>query len=450
MNEKLAKRFFGTDGIRGKVGGSMMNAQFALDLGCAIGKVFSLQNNRKVKVILGKDTRISGYLLESALQAGLLSAGVDVLALGTVPTPTVSYLVRNTESDFGIVISASHNPFFDNGIKIFDSEGHKVLDEVQLLIESELDKRHVTEDSRSLGKLKHIESQVQEYEEYCERLIKGSEVFASINIVMDCANGATYKIAPRILEKSGASLVTLGTEPNGFNINENCGSTDISVLQKTVVDQNADIGIAFDGDGDRLMLVDHQGEIVDGDQIIFALASGKKKYGTMEGGVVGTHMSNLGLPLALSSMDIPFERAEVGDRYVMQMLLEREWVLGAETSGHILNLDISHTGDAIVAALQVLELMSLMDLTLREIISGFEKFPQVLINVPFDNSSLWIKNMNLAEAVDDYQNQLGERGRIHIRASGTEPLVRVMVEGDDQKEVENIADDLSRIVKDSG
>jgi len=449
MNEKLAKRFFGTDGIRGEVGGAVMNGQFALDLGCAIGKVFSAQKNRKVKVILGKDTRISGYLFESALQAGLLSTGVDVWVLGTAPTPTVSYLVRNTESDFGIVISASHNRFFDNGIKIFDSEGHKVLDEIQLLIESELDVRHVTEDSRKLGKLKRIESEVREYEDYCERLIKGSEIFSNINIAMDCANGATYKIAPRILEKSGASLVTLGTEPNGFNINENCGSTDTSFLQKTVVKKKADIGIAFDGDGDRLMLVDHQGEIVDGDQIIFALAAGKKKYGIMEGGVVGTHMSNFGLQLGLSNMGIPFERAEVGDRHVMQKLLERRWVLGAETSGHILNLDISHTGDAIVAALQVLELMSIEDLSLKEIVSGFEKFPQVLINVPVDDSSLWMKNTDLGEAIDDYQVQLGERGRIYIRASGTEPLVRVMVEGDDQEEVKNIADDLGRIVKNS-
>ncbi len=449
MNEKLAKRFFGTDGIRGKVGGPIMNGQFALDLGYAIGKSFVTEGNKKITALLGKDTRISGYLFESALQAGLLSAGVNVSILGTVPTPVVSYLARNTDADLGVVISASHNPYFDNGIKIFDSDGNKISDEMQLLIESKLNKEHVIEDSKKLGRLRRIEYEFGIYEDFCERFMSGPEIFSGIKVAMDCANGATYRVAPRILEKTGASLVVVGAKPNGFNINENCGSTDTSVLQKLVIADNADVGIAFDGDGDRLMLVDHEGEIVDGDQIIFALAVGKKKYGTMKGGVVGTHMSNLGLQLALANIDIPFERTEVGDRYVMNALLERDWILGAETSGHILNLEASHTGDAIVAALQILELMRSMDLTLKEIVKEFEKFPQVLINVSVDRNSAWMQSANLAEAVDDYTNQLRGRGRIYIRASGTEPVVRVMVEGNDQQETKNIADDLSRILKNS-
>ena len=449
MNEILEKRFFGTDGIRGEVGGSVMNSQFAMSLGIAIGRSFVAKGNKPLNAILGKDTRISGYLFESALQAGLLSVGVNVSVLGTAPTPVISYLVRNTEADFGIVISASHNPYFDNGVKIFDSVGHKISDEIQLSIESNLQAEHSVENSRKLGRLRRIENEFGKYEEFCERFIEGPKVCSNMTVVMDCANGATYKIAPRILEKTGASLVMLGVNPDGFNINENCGSTDTSALQKAVVAKKADIGIAFDGDGDRLMLVDHEGEVVDGDQIIFALALGKKESGTIKGGVVGTHMSNLGLEIALAKRDIPFERAEVGDRYVMQALLESGWTLGAETSGHILNLDASHTGDAIVAALQVLELMHSMDMTLKEIVKGVEKFPQVLINVPVDNSRLWMQNLDLTEAVGNYQNQLGERGRIYIRASGTEPLVRVMVEGDDQTETSYIAEDLSRIIKDS-
>ena len=449
MNEILEKRFFGTDGIRGEVGGSVMNSQFAMSLGIAIGRSFVAKGNKPLNAILGKDTRISGYLFESALQAGLLSVGVNVSVLGTAPTPVISYLVRNTEADFGIVISASHNPYFDNGVKIFDSVGHKISDEIQLSIESNLQAEHSVENSRKLGRLRRIENEFGKYEEFCERFIEGPKVCSNMTVVMDCANGATYKIAPRILEKTGASLVMLGVNPDGFNINENCGSTDTSALQKAVVAKKADIGIAFDGDGDRLMLVDHEGEVVDGDQIIFALALGKKESGTIKGGVVGTHMSNLGLEIALAKRGIPFERAEVGDRYVMQALLESGWTLGAETSGHILNLDASHTGDAIVAALQVLELMHSMDMTLKEIVKGVEKFPQVLINVPVDNSRLWMQNLDLTEAVGNYQNQLGERGRIYIRASGTEPLVRVMVEGDDQTETSYIAEDLSRIIKDS-
>ena len=449
MNEILEKRFFGTDGIRGEVGGSVMNSQFAMSLGIAIGRSFVAKGNKPLNAILGKDTRISGYLFESALQAGLLSVGVNVSVLGTAPTPVISYLVRNTEADFGIVISASHNPYFDNGVKIFDSVGHKISDEMQLSIESNLQAEHSVENSRKLGRLRRIDNEFGKYEDFCERFIEGPEVCSNMTVAMDCANGATYKIAPRILEKTGASLVMLGVNPDGFNINENCGSTDTSVLQKAVVAEKADIGIAFDGDGDRLMLVDHEGEVVDGDQIIFALAVGKKESGTIKGGVIGTHMSNLGLEIALAKRDIPFERADVGDRYVMQALLESGWTLGAETSGHILNLDASHTGDAIVAALQVLEQMHSMDMTLKEIVKGVEKFPQVLINVPVDNSRLWMQNMDLTEAVGNYQNQLGKRGRIYIRASGTEPLVRVMVEGDDQKETSHIAEDLSRILKDN-
>ena len=445
----MPKKYFGTDGIRGRVNQGNINGEMFFKFGLAAGTYFKNLKKTKQTAIIAKDTRLSGYTLEPALVSGLASAGMHVYTLGPLPTNGLAMLTKRMKANMGIMITASHNPYFDNGIKIFDSDGNKISDEMQLLIESKLNKEHVIEDSKKLGRLRRIEYEFGIYEDFCERFMSGPEIFSGIKVAMDCANGATYRVAPRILEKTGASLVVVGAKPNGFNINENCGSTDTSVLQKLVIADNADVGIAFDGDGDRLMLVDHEGEIVDGDQIIFALAVGKKKYGTMKGGVVGTHMSNLGLQLALANIDIPFERTEVGDRYVMNALLERDWILGAETSGHILNLEASHTGDAIVAALQILELMRSMDLTLKEIVKEFEKFPQVLINVSVDRNSAWMQSANLAEAVDDYTNQLRGRGRIYIRASGTEPVVRVMVEGNDQQETKNIADDLSRILKNS-
>lgn len=447
MNDTHKERFFGTDGIRGKVGGVVINPRFALDLGSAIGKTFLSLGNSKSVAILGKDTRVSGYMLESALQAGLVSAGVDVSVLGTAPTPAIAYLVRETEANFGIVISASHNPYFDNGFKIFDFDGNKITDEIQFLIEAEFEKDGLVSDWRKIGRVRRIESDLRLYKEFCEGIIHSRGCFSGLSIVMDCANGAAYKIAPQIFEKTGASLTLLGTEPNGFNINENCGSTDTKVLQATVIEQKADIGISFDGDGDRLLLVNHKGEMVDGDQIIFALAAGKNRLGTLKGGVVGTQMSNFGLQAALSRLGIPFERVEVGDRHVKKRLLERGWVLGAETSGHILNLDISHTGDGIVAALQILNLMHSTNASLEELVSGFGKAPQVLINVPVKNPGLTMQTPRLIQAIDDYQAQLGKRGRVYIRASGTEPLVRVMVESDDLTEIEIIAKELSDIIE---
>ena len=441
--------YFGTDGIRGRVGGTVMNAQFMLRLGLALGKVFA-DEQRGLSLVLGKDTRVSGYMLESALESGLLSSGVNVLAMGVAPTPCISYVARNSNADLGVVISASHNPYTDNGIKVFDRDGNKLTSKIQDAIEDELQNDDPKHEYRKLGRIQRPSQPTLEYEAYCQSFIKEPRNFANASIVLDCANGATYKVAQRVFEKLGLSPICLGVDPDGTNINEGCGSTDTTVLQRRVVEEKADLGIAFDGDGDRLIMIDEFGEIVDGDEIVYAITCRKKELGTLIGGVVGTHMTNLGLELALAELNIPFVRADVGDRYIMETLREKQWTIGGETSGHIINLDAFHTGDAIISALQILEILGLMKITLSELVKPVKKLPQVLINVSTENPKIVMSSNKLAQVIDRFRSELGKEGRILIRPSGTEPLVRVMVEGRDREQLSAIAEELSNIAKSEG
>ena len=445
MTVAYKKLYFGTDGMRGPVGGPVMNASFMLRVGLAIGRVFA-KNNSSLAVI-GKDTRVSGYLFESSLQAGLISAGIDVLSLGTAPTPAVSHLVQTSNADFGIVISASHNPYFDNGIKLFNSEGLKISDEIEFAIERELENEFVSLDSDGLGSVNQYDEGLRQYEGFCENAIGSPCDLKGIKMVLDCANGATFDVAPEIFARMGATVTVIAAEPDGFNINDSCGSTDTEALQAKVISSNADLGIAFDGDGDRVIMVDHQGEIVDGDQILFCLANSRKASRKMLGGVVGTHMSNVGLELALQKLEIPFQRSEVGDRFVMQKLLENRWSIGGEASGHILNLDICPTGDAIVVALQVLSFMKSEGKSLRDMVGAMEKFPQVLVNIKREKRLTSTESNRLEAEVDINQRRLGGSGRIYIRPSGTEPLIRVMVEGEDRKLIDDVARELSEIIR---
>ena len=449
MKGSVKTNYFGTDGIRGSVGSEVMNAQFMLKLGLALGKVFA-DKRKGLKVVLGKDTRVSGYMLESALESGLLSSGADVLALGVAPTPCISYLARNSNADLGVVISASHNPYTDNGIKVFDRDGNKLSSKIQSAIEDELQNAAPKYEDRNPGRIQRPPHPTYEYEAYCQSFIKEPRNFANVTIVLDCANGATYKVAQRVFENLGLSPIYMGVDPDGTNINEGCGSTDTTVLQSRVVEKKADLGIAFDGDGDRLIMIDEFGEIVDGDEIVYAIACRKKESGTLIGGVVGTHMTNLGLESALAELNIPFVRADVGDRYIMETLREKQWTLGGETSGHIINLDACHTGDAIISALQILEILGSKMVTLSELVKPVKKLPQVLINVSTEDPKMVMSSKKLAKGIDRFRSELGKEGRILIRPSGTEPLVRVMVEGQDREQSIAIAEELSNIAKSEG
>ncbi len=446
MKAKPKKRYFGTDGIRGRVGGPVINADFVMRLGLCLGQVLGKKQG-SANVIVGRDTRLSGDMLEAALASGLLSAGANVWSLGVSSTPCISYSVRKTDADLGVVISASHNPYADNGIKLFDGDGDKLSADVQDLLEFELQKEYKKNQHQNLGKMQRQENLTCEYEDYCQNSFQGLSDFLGLSIVLDCANGATFNVAPRVFEKLGFAPIYLGVNPDGTNINKGCGSTDTTLLQKTVMEKRADLGIAFDGDGDRLIMVDEFGGIVDGDELIYALASWKRKLGTLTGGVVGTHMTNLGLELALADINVPFVRSNVGDRYVMDKLKEKKWALGGETSGHIINLDTCHTGDAIINALQILEIIGLTALSLSELVGPVEKLPQVLINVPTKNPNAIMSSEKLAKKTDAFRRELGDDGRILIRSSGTEPLVRVMVEGRDRAQSVSIAQELSQIVK---
>ena len=449
MKSNTKANYFGTDGIRGRVGSAVMNPRFMMNLGFSLAKVFG-DKRKNLRVVVGKDTRVSGFMLESALESGLLSSGADVVSLGVAPTPCIAQMVRNSDADLGVVISASHNPYTDNGIKVFDGDGHKLSSKIQNSIEDELQKDEPHYDYSDLGKVLRPAQPTSEYEAYCESFIKEPRKLANLSIVLDCANGATYKVAPRVFEKLGLTPLYLGVDPDGTNINESCGSTDTAVLQKTVIEKKADLGIAFDGDGDRLIMVDELGEIVDGDEIVYALASRKKDLGTLTGGVVGTHMTNLGLELALADINVPFERADVGDRYVMETLREKQWVLGGETSGHIINLHACHTGDAIISALQMLDILGCARISLSELVKPVEKLPQVLINVSTENPKVVMRSKKLVKRVDRFRSELGEGGRILIRPSGTEPLLRVMVEGGDRDQSSAIAEELSNIARSEG
>ncbi|KMW71500.1 phosphoglucosamine mutase [Photorhabdus luminescens subsp. luminescens] len=442
------RKYFGTDGIRGKVGNSPITPDFVLKLGWAAGKVLARHGSRKI--IIGKDTRISGYMLESSLEAGLAAAGLSASFTGPMPTPAVAYLTRTFRAEAGIVISASHNPYYDNGIKFFSIDGTKLPDDVEEAIEAEMEKPLTCVESAELGRANRIVDAAGRYIEFCKGTFPSEQSLNGLKIVLDCANGATYHIAPNVLRELGANVVTIGCEPNGININEKCGATDVRLLQQRVVEEKADVGLAFDGDGDRVIMVDHLGQKVDGDQILYIIAREALRQGQLRGGVVGTLMSNMGLELALKQLGIPFLRAKVGDRYVLEKLQEEGWRLGAENSGHVILLDKTTTGDGIVAGLQVLSAMVRNHMSLHDLCSGMKLLPQVLVNVRFSGSHDPLKSENVINITKSVEAELNGRGRVLLRKSGTEPLIRVMVEGEDDVQVTALAHRIADAVKHAG
>jgi phosphoglucosamine mutase len=441
----MSRKYFGTDGIRGLVGEFPIVPEFALKLGWAAGKVLASQG--KPSVVIGKDTRLSGYMLESALQSGLCAAGVSVRLLGPMPTPAVAHLARAFHASAGIVISASHNPYYDNGIKFFGANGKKLSDEIELQIEEWLDKPMAIDDSDALGKTLRQEDARGRYIEFCKASFPYHLDLKGLKIVVDCANGATYQIAPAVFRELGADVITVACEPNGKNINADCGSTHPQTLQAAVLINKADLGVALDGDGDRILMVDHTGSVVDGDEIIVMIARARQQEGFNVGGVVGTVMSNMGMEVAVKSMGLEFVRAKVGDRYVMSALAKRGWMLGGEASGHIVCLDKTTTGDAIIAALQVLAAVVQSEQSLHDLRQGMTKFPQQLINVKIAQKSDPMSNEVVVAAVKEAEAVLGERGRVLLRASGTEPVIRVMVEGEHQQQITRICQELAEKVR---
>lgn len=437
----MARQYFGTDGIRGRVGEQPMTAEFALRLASSAARVLAPDDGGRV--VIGKDTRVSGYMLESALEAGFVAAGMDVLLLGPLPTPGIAHLTQAFNADLGVVISASHNPYYDNGIKFFDKRGVKLPDEVEERIESFLSDPAITRDSSSLGKAKRVDSAREDYQRFCLSTVPAGFRLDSLKIVLDCSHGAGYKVAPRVMGELGAEIVPIGCSPNGKNINDGCGSTSPELMTVTVKAIGADLGIAFDGDGDRVLMVDSDGSLVDGDQLLYLLATARKSAGTLVGPVVGTQMTNLGLERALAQSGIEFRRADVGDRYVLAMLHETGGQLGGETSGHLLCLDKTTTGDGLVAALQVLVVLRQSGRSLAELTAGMRHFPQTLINVRTDSRIEIDGSAEIQAAIEKAQRRLAERGRILVRASGTEPVVRVMVEGEDEDEVNQLAQALA-------
>ena len=436
------RKYFGTDGIRGKVGENMINPEFVMKLGWAAGKV--LAGNGTNKVLIGKDTRISGYMLESALEAGLSAAGINIGLLGPMPTPAIAYLTKTFRSEAGIVISASHNPYYDNGIKFFSADGTKLDDDIELAIEAQMDKPMECVASDKLGKAVRISDAAGRYIEFCKGNFPSNLSLKGLKIVVDCAHGATYHIAPNVLSELGADVIEIGTQPDGLNINRKVGATSMKAIVDSVIKNKADLGFALDGDGDRIMLVDHNGNVIDGDQIVYIIARDALKAGKLNGGVVGTVMSNLGLEVALSTLGVPFERSKVGDRYVLELLRRKGWSIGGEGSGHVLNLEAASTGDGIVAGLQVLAAMLNANMTLSELSRGMTKFPQTLINVRFNEGDTPLQSEDVKSSVVEAEDALGDRGRVLLRKSGTEPLIRVMVEANDamdsRKWAEHIAD----------
>ncbi len=439
------RKYFGTDGIRGKVGEFPITPDFALKLGWAAGRVLAKDGVKKV--IIGKDTRISGYMLESALEAGFASAGVAAAFTGPMPTPAIAYLTRTFRADAGVVISASHNPFYDNGIKFFSTEGRKLDDAIELEIEAQLEKQIDCVESKQLGRASRITDAAGRYIEFCKSTFDHDLSLAGLKIVVDCANGATYHIAPKVLRELGATVIKIGCDPDGVNINQNCGATDVKSLTKRVLEEKADLGFALDGDGDRIIMVDNEGNKVDGDLIIYIIAREALRQGQLKGGVVGTLMSNMGLEIALKNLGIPFIRAKVGDRYVLEMLVEKNWRLGAENSGHVLLLDKTTTGDGIVAGLQVLAAMIRNNMSLADLCQGMTMLPQILINVRFAGKHDPLTNVAVKSAIEQAENQLGNEGRVLIRKSGTEPLIRVMVEGSNQSQVQKLAEQIANAVE---
>ncbi len=447
----MSHRYFGTDGIRGRVGEPPITVDFILRLGWAAGRVLARSSNGCSAVVIGKDTRISGYLFESALEAGFSAAGVDVILLGPMPTPAIAHLTRSLGAIAGVVISASHNPYEDNGIKFFSGQGEKLDDELQTAIEQELEQSIEQVAPHRLGKATRIADAIGRYIEYCKATVPYGTRLDGLKVVVDCANGATYRIAPEVFAELGAEVVAIHHQPDGLNINRDCGSTHPESLAARVQAERADLGVAFDGDGDRVLMVDHRGQLVDGDQILFVLASARRANGGLRGGVVGTVMSNFGLEEAFSRLDIPFERSAVGDRHVHERLRQNGWLLGGEASGHILCLDRAMTGCGIVSALQVLEVVARTRQSLAALADGMQKYPQVMINVAVDGDARRAINNNqtVSVAVRDVERALGGRGRVILRPSGTEPVVRITVEGSELGQVQQLADQLAGVVKES-
>ncbi len=444
-------RYFGTDGIRGRVGDPPITAEFILKLGWAAGRVLAEQADEPASVVIGKDTRISGYLFESALEAGFSAAGIDIKLLGPMPTPAVAHLTRSLGAVAGVVISASHNPYEDNGIKFFSSQGEKLPDELQLQIEQRLDLPMEMVQPHRLGKASRIEDAIGRYIEYCKGTVAYGTRLEGLKIVVDCANGATYRIAPEVFKELGAEVIAIHHRPDGLNINQDCGSTHPDSLSERVKAEHADLGVAFDGDGDRVVLVDHKGQLVDGDQILFVLANDRRANDCLQGGVVGTVMSNFGLEEAFRERDILFERSQVGDRHVHQLLRERNWVLGGEASGHILCLDRATTGCGIVSALQVIEVVARTRQSLAGLAEGMLKYPQVMINVPVRGNAREVMNGHgeIDLAVREAESELNGQGRVILRPSGTEPVVRVTVEGRESSRVQVLAEQLADAVREA-
>lgn len=439
----MSRKYFGTDGIRGTVGTEPLTAEFALRLASAAAQVLAPDGG---SVVIGKDTRVSGYMFESALEAGFVAAGMDVYLLGPLPTPGIAYTTRSLGADLGVVISASHNKFADNGIKFFDRQGRKLSDEIELAIEARLEEPAITRTSESLGRARRVDNARDQYQRFALSSIPAGMRLDGMKIVVDCSNGAAYKVAPRVLSELGANLIPIGCSPNGKNINSDCGSTHPELLQATVQGVGADLGIALDGDGDRLLMVDHTGQLIDGDQLLFVLANARRAAGTLTGPVVGTLMSNLGLEKSLQARGVEFLRAQVGDRYVLEMLQANDGVLGGETSGHLICLDKTTTGDGLISALQMLSAIIESDRTLADLVAEMPLYPQTLVNVKVAQK-LDLDAAPIQAAVREVEAQLGDRGRVVLRASGTEPVVRVMVEGEDAGEVNEVAGRIAAAVQ---
>lgn len=445
----MSRRYFGTDGIRGKVGEFPITPDFMLKLGWASGRVFSRESNRggPSTVIIGKDTRISGYMFESALEAGLVAAGVNVKLLGPMPTPAVALMTRKQNADAGIVISASHNPFYDNGIKFFGADGAKLSDEMEAAIELELEQDLSVVESRHIGKVLRVDDAAGRYVEFCKSTVPEGFSLRGLRIAVDCAHGATYHIAPNVLSELGAEVIIIGGHPDGFNINEGAGSTDMAALSELVREEGADVGIAYDGDGDRVLMTDGQGEIIDGDELVYIIAMHRLATGTGDIGVVGTLMSNLGLELALKEAGLQFERAQVGDRYVKAMMEANGWLLGGESSGHIICSNVTTTGDGIIASLQVLMALQAARGDLSALRAGVTMYPQTMINITVSEKPNLEDYPKIGAAVASVEQRLGKQGRVLLRPSGTEPKVRVMIEGKDHDEVENLCAELAAEVE---
>jgi phosphoglucosamine mutase len=445
MTSIAKRKYFGTDGIRGTVGQFPITPEFAMKLGWAVGKALAHEG---AKVIIGKDTRLSGYMFESALEAGFCAAGMDVYLLGPLPTPGVAYLTRTLRADLGVMITASHNPHFDNGIKFFSKAGAKLSDETEMRVEKYLEAEFKLVKPENIGKVKRIEDGPGRYIEFCKASLTPFQQLSRLKVVIDCANGATYHIAPNVLRELGAEVITINDEPDGININMQCGSTEPEALAQAVVQHEADVGVAFDGDGDRVVMSDHLGNIINGDQILYLIALDSAKRGKLNGGgVVGTLMSNLSLEQALAKKDIQFVRTQVGDRYVMEMLQQKNWHLGGEPSGHIIWLNSTTTGDGIVAALQVLALMQNTKKNLPELLEDLTLFPQLMHNIKLTKNLTKTQWQKITEEVKNVENKLQDKGRVLVRPSGTEPLIRVMVEGKNSNEVKKYVNHLASFIE---